>query len=413
MKIISEHQNLNYNNVAHLPTLEELKNEPKNYFGLYKDEEGKCKSYYYVGLFQDKNGNFILIKPKHKADFVHMFETVLHDPIVSRYLSECYDIFPHKPWCEIDRKDDFFSSFMALHFLYLTKQLARKGLRKGYTKQTESLTNRVKGKINLKHTIKKHHIKAKHNKVVCTYTKHTSDILENRIIKSALRLCSRHISYFNKPQINQLLRQNLTSFQKISDVKITKEDFKRVRHSPFFQEYKEAIRLARLLHDRFAFTLSSNLTITTKSNKIKVPQFFIDMPELFERYVEIKLREVYKDKLWVGYKYNGFQTIIGKLRPDFLVKGEGIIIDAKYKDFYINLQNNTNELKKDHNAEIKKDLQQLALYGRTEKILNKTGPIKKHILIYPANNASRNFDPNNLNKIKDFEKFYTIGININ
>ncbi len=95
---------------------------------------------------------------------------------------------------------------------------------------------------------------------------------------------------------------------------------------------------------------------------------------------------------------------MGKLRPDFLVKDEGLIIDAKYKYFYNFPQNNPDELKK--------ELQQLVLYGRTQKIIDKTGKIKKHIIVYPDNNAPHDFNPANFEKIEEFEKFYIIGIDI-
>ncbi len=43
------------------------------------------------------------------------------------------------------------------------------------------------------------------------------------------------------------------------------------------------------------FTLSVKRSI--EKLNIKVHQFFTNMPELFERYVEIKLREIYKERL--------------------------------------------------------------------------------------------------------------------
>ena len=127
-------------------------------------------------------------------------------------------------------------------------------------------------------------------------------------------------------------------------------DFAKIKHSPFFKEYKEALKLAQMIFKRFGFNLNSKDT-----NTIKIPPFYINMPELFERYVEVKLRSLYKNDLVAGYgKKNGNSYIFG-LRPDFIVKNRKLIIDAKYKYWFENEISDNN---------FKKDFQQLSLYGR-------------------------------------------------
>ncbi|MEO0149337.1 MAG: hypothetical protein ABIL23_02785, partial [candidate division WOR-3 bacterium] len=89
---------------------------------------------------------------------------------------------------------------------------------------------------------------------------------------------------------------------------------------------------------------------------------WINMNELFERYVEVKIRngEIFKDyDVYPGYKDRNIKTEVGELRPDFVLvkkdRSEYIIADAKYKDGY-----NTGWDKED----FKEDLAQLSLYGR-------------------------------------------------
>ena len=119
------------------------------------------------------------------------------------------------------------------------------------------------------------------------------------------------------------------------------------------------------------------------------------MPELFERYCEVLLRNHYRGKLSSGYGYddNSSETVVGtnfgSLRPDFLLESK--IIDAKYK--YL----------ASGNIE-KKDLQQVALYGRNIEILSKIGikdnEIPKLIFLVPVKSdtllISLTLDNNNL-----------------
>jgi 5-methylcytosine-specific restriction endonuclease McrBC regulatory subunit McrC len=58
------------------------------------------------------------------------------------------------------------------------------------------------------------------------------------------------------------------------------------------------------------------------------------MKELFERYCELKLRNVSNQNVvWVGYKRNKLGSQL-QVRPDFLVRADDFqwVVDAKYKD---------------------------------------------------------------------------------
>jgi 5-methylcytosine-specific restriction endonuclease McrBC regulatory subunit McrC len=264
-----------------------------------------------------------------------------------------------------------------LHFLQVVKKITLKGLKKGYVKITENMTSKVKGKILINQTIKTNHFKNRLDKTVCEHQVFTINCLENQIIKTALIRCMKYLSSISKnEEILRTYNQNINAFELVEVCNVTEFDFSSIKHSPFYQEYKQALELAKMIFKRFGFVHTNNDIGKT----IKIPPFFINMPELFERFVEVKLREVYGDLLIPGYgQSNGNAYGSWNLRPDFIVKGKGIIIDAKYKYWFEN---------SDKADRFKDDYQQLSLYGRIREIKEliavKRDEEAKLIFIYPA-----------------------------
>ena len=383
------------------------------YLGLHQEFDGyevKLKSHYYIGYrwLDEKNEEYIHISPKiHKeeqADYLKMFLVCLKDPIVSKHLDETYKIFFNEKWIEIENSKDEITPLLILQFLQIVKNISTKGLKKGYIKVTENLTSKVKGKILINQTIKQNHFKNRLDKTVCNHQIFTVNCLENQILKTALLQCSRNLQGINNEDISKLLKINLNSFELVNSKEVFNSDFAKIKHSPFFKEYKEALKLAQMIFKRFGFNLNSK---DTDISHIKIPPFYINMPELFERYVEVKLRERYKNSLKAGYSIgNGYKTSIGELRPDFIVKNEKLIIDAKYKYWFSGNKDNR----------FKDDYQQLALYGRVVEIRDEIGlkdscEEAKILFIYPKLDGKESvddiFEENN-----DFNNIEKLGIKI-
>lgn len=340
------------------------------YLGIHQelDETLKSvvKSHYFIGCRWLDDESSIYVSPKeHEGEFAPyllMFTECLNDPIVSQKLNDTYEVFFNEKWIDIESSEDYITPFLILHFLQVVKKIALKGLKKGYVKVTENMTSKVKGKILINQTIKTNHFKNRIDKTVCEHQVFTINCLENKIIKTALMRCLKYLSSIsNNEDILLTYKQNSNAFELVEVCDVLESDFSSIKHSPFYKDYKQALELAKMIFKRFGFVHTHNDIGKT----IKIPPFFINMPELFERFVEVQLRKVYGNLLIPGYgQSNGNIYGAWKLRPDFIVAGKGLIIDAKYKYWFEN---------SDRTDRFKEDYQQLSLYGRTPEIKEKIG----------------------------------------
>jgi len=96
------------------------------------------------------------------------------------------------------------------------------------------------------------------------------------------------------------------------------------------------------------------------------------------------------------------------LRPDFIIENQNIIVDAKYKYWFVNPVNDN----------LKDDLQQLSLYGRIENLKNNIGTEKNNepliLFVYPntEKNNVKEIKIENSELIKGFTNIYKMGIEI-
>jgi 5-methylcytosine-specific restriction endonuclease McrBC regulatory subunit McrC len=338
---------------------------------------------------------------KFNEDYLKMFLACLKDPVVSNNLNETYEIFFNEKWIDVENSKDEITPLLILQFLQIVKNISVKGLKKGYIKVTKNLTSKIKGKILVNQTIRHNHFKNRLDKTVCNHQIHTIDCIENQILKTALLQCSRNLHGINNDDIAKLIKLNLNTFDLVDSKEVFDSDFSKIKYSPFYKDYKEALKLAQMIFKRFGF----NLNDTDNKEKHKIPPFYIDMPELFERYVEVRLREKYKDALVPGYGQKNGNSYTWGLRPDFIVKNEQLIIDAKYKYWFSDNQNN----------KFKDDYQQLSLYGRVTEIRKdielSQNEEAKILFIYPRTNGKESID-GDFEKENYFSNIYKFGIKI-
>lgn len=380
-------------------------NNPK-YLGIHQEfEKGeiKLKSHYFIGYrwLSENDEEYIHIAPKshrnYQADYLKMLSECLKDPQVSKKLNYSYEIFFHEKWIEINNDQDEITPLLILHFLKVVKSITQKGLKKGYLRVTENLSSKIKGKILINQTTKQNHTKNRLDKTVCNHQTFTVNCLENQILKTALSQCSRNLQGIKNNDISKLLKQNINAFELVDMREVFEDDFSKIKHSPFYKEYKDALKLAKMIFKLFGFALSS----TSRLHHHKIPPFYINMPELFERYVEVQIRKQYKD-LIDGNRDIEFEF---DMRPDFLLPSKKMIVDAKYKYWY----ERTIE-----DVAFKDDYQQLSLYGRACKIRQRINLLEeeqaKLLFIYPKVDGEREmkFDSNN----SSFHKIYRFGMEI-
>ena len=381
-----------------------FKKDDFSYLGIHQEFDGcelKLKSHYHIGYRWIDEDSYIHVAPKNakggfQADYLKMFLTCLQDPVVSKHLDETYKIFFHEKWIDIGTNKDDITPFLILEFLDIVYKISKKGLKKGYVKVTQNLTSKIKGRILVDETIKQNSFKNRVDKTVCNHQIFTTNTIENQILKTALLQCSRNLYGIENESIAKLLKLNLNFFELVDKKNVVQTDFTTIRHSPFYKEYKKALHLAQMIFKRFGFSLSSS----TKEQENKIPPFYINMPELFERYVEIELRKKYGENLQAGYGQKSGNGYIWGLRPDFLVKDKKLIIDAKYKYWFEDTTDN----------KLKDDFQQLSLYGRVTKIREDIGLLDSEeaelLFIYPKKDGEDEMS------FEKFNNIYKMGIGL-
>ena len=358
------------------------KNDSPLYLGLHKDEEGDLRIGYYVGIrwiqwnSAGKQYKGILYASPKRTDihYEQLLMTCLLDEKVRPHLADCFSLFPDEPPIPIpNNSQDFITPFAVCDFLVKVNHIARKGLKKNFLGETSIFAYTVKGKINIAKSIK-HSACACSPRNSCSYQKHTVNCIENRILKTALIKIvpyAQPLAHLN-PKIGELLQNTLRAFENIESIDPNTLDFSSILGNPFYKEYQPALTLARILLKQFSYSVEEQMG---KSSKYSIP-FFINMPELFERYCEVLLRRKYDDVI-AGYGRGAeSETSSGhrQLRPDFLLPNENRIVDSKYK-FWA-----------DGGILGKADISQLCLYSRHEGILQKlNNPDKVPIMqfIYP------------------------------
>ena len=401
--------------------------------GIYEDTfkvENSFKSglraSYVVGYkWLVENETAICVKPKldesefnARADITKMFAECFHSPLVAKGMNEVYGIEWEQPRIQIEEKDDVLTPLIIMHFLQVVKSLSKKGLKKGYMSVIENLTAKVKGKILINQTIKHNHFKNRLDKTVCSHQIFTTNCLENQIIKTALAHVSRYV-YQNMREnttFTQMLRFDQMMFEMVDTKEVNLADFKKIKHSPFFKEYKEALRLAEMIFRRLGFSLQQADHEAQKYAQI--PPYHIDMSKLFEKYVELRLRE--GGVADIEAQFSSSKPFLQK--PDFLYKiadaDTKMIIDAKYKYWY-KFEDKPASEKTDS---FRDDMRQLSLYAITDEIrgwlgMNGSTEHVKKVIVYPVakedeNNKLKLDSPEDRNKIKGFIEMYKIGLKI-
>ena len=187
-----------------------------------------------------------------------------------------------------------------------------------------------------------------------------------------------------------------------SDVRV--ESIRNCKFDKLNRYYTEAIRLAKCI------IRHQDNSLNDGSEKKKVPLFWIDMSRLFEVYVLGLLQTHYPNQILfqVPGSYN--------TQCDYLHKGEGIVIDAKYKKWY---SSEMGRLNPNQRKSLIADIREISAYARDERLLSQLDNDAKSpicIIIYPDEDATKFetllADSVKNNKIEGYHDFYRLGIDL-
>ncbi len=272
---------------------------------------------------------------------------------------------------------------LALIYARAAEELLKKHLRRNYVIRVDRLNGRVKGKLLLTPYIRQQVARGQPQIAVCQYYELTPDTPLNRIVKAGLRSAKRLVASADCAGWDHLsgaLNRSLGLMGYVEDVRITRADCARVRLHAQNRYYETAFKLAQLLlfGNRFEYL----------SGETGISGFFLDMNDLFERFVLGLLK---RNNLEVDYqyglKYSVDQTDSRYMLPDYRIQTDSsdIIGDAKYKEIF----ENTNRISDDETV-VKTDLGS----GLTVRISNSdiyqmvayldNAGVNNGVLFYPA-----------------------------
>ncbi|WP_051935852.1 hypothetical protein [Salegentibacter sp. Hel_I_6] len=341
----------------------------------------QIESNYFIGIDWILEGKLVVnIQPKinnngQEVDYLKMLLDSVRHPETMDHLDNLFEVYWDEPKITISQKNDFLTPFLLLEFLGLLRQIVKKGLRKSYFRVEKNLYSRVKGKILVGKTIKHNAYKNKMLHTYCSFQEFGVDNLENKLLKKALQFAKFYLSSYNQlidtKGLLDLYNFINPAFEKVStEVDIRKiKDYKSNR---FFKEYDEALRLAKMIFERFGYNISS-----IAKKEIETPPFWIDMSRLFEIYVLALLKDVYGSDVEFQFEADRNNHL------DYLLnsKDEKFVIDAKYKPKYINTQ-----------GKEETDIRQVSGYARLKKVYKELygnedfDKIISGLIIYPDQN---------------------------
>ena len=156
-------------------------------------------------------------------------------------------------------------------------------LKKGYVHYSGNL-KKVKGRINVIRNERTNMAIKRFDRVFCEYDEYTVDIPENKLIKKALLFCKQILRtviehHKDGSKVKQMLSKSLLMFERVSeDVQV--REVTQIKAHKLFNEYSEAVRLAKLILRRYDFSISK-----TSTEDDNILPFTLDMSLLYEHYV--------------------------------------------------------------------------------------------------------------------------------
>ena len=318
------------------------------------------------------------------VDYLEMFFTCLGQPAITSQLGHCLYFWPDQNPIEGFNEAPKFSIMIVAMFLRELEQFCRRHLRKEFHHTCQNLAGKVKGRILFRGHLEKNALRGRPDRFFCQYQVLSRDSLENRILRAALTQARRCLS-----RQSHLLGKSgaaVWGWASTADaalagvplVRIADTDYSRVKLGGLKKAYRRPLLWAK----KVLKLLGSNPNTDTETGTDTLPPFAIDMNELFERFCEVQLRQEYGADLWAGYQNIDLGNEL-KVRPDFIVNGKKIVLDAKYKYDWDAPLSALNYLRP--------DIYQIMAYTRHQTVSEKAdcnqdageGSFEKAIILYP------------------------------
>ena len=187
------------------------------------------------------------------------------------------------------------------------------------------------------------------------------------------------------------IEAEILNFPEVSNINVTDATFNKIRYDRKSKDYKNAISLARFI--------LMKLFPSLKSGQVDTIAVMYDMNKLFEKYIEVKLKDALGDEynvtsqkninFWKFDQQNSYRNV----KPDIVVcKGDKpvAVLDTKWK------------IPKDTQFPSIQDLRQMFVYN--QYYFPEQGDKKQSALVYPKNSGLEKNNEDNLDSNPYFKK---------
>ncbi|TVR25229.1 MAG: hypothetical protein EA396_00170 [Anaerolineaceae bacterium] len=254
--------------------------------------------------------------------------------------------------------------------------IARDGLLHGYIVEEDDLPV-VRGRLRFTDQIRRRYGQV--NRLECRYDDHHANVIENRILHTALALCRRYVQH---PIVRNRIQRLLDTFSAVSQP--LEQNWQAVRADMTYNRlnarYKEAHALAWII------LAGLNAKDVLAAGNFRGFAFLLDMNPLFEKFVEVLVRHVLRHEpieiqaqltatghIWDAERNQAYK----RLRPDLLLttaSNLSLVIDAKYKRY---------DAKKLHEGDIYQTFLYTYAFRNAEAIT-----LPSALILYPADLSS-------------------------
>lgn len=329
-----ESKSLGYNvsvdeNLAHLK-LEDydkklLEGQLKNILQIIALKDGpSIVSNSYIGVAKFSNFT-VVVEPKILINPRNLFGMINYI-----FDIENWDRLPDAPFY-FEKPESYLIEIIILLFVEETKRLLKKGLSKSYVTYQDQTTY-VRGKLLLIQNM--HNFLKNRSLFACEFDELEYDNLENQLILFCLhRAYKLTQSEVRKSKIRKLLMQ---LSDQVSSKILTIHDLNKIHYTRLNSHYKKTHELCRIIME------SAGISDFYSGAKHIISSFFVDMNEIFEKFVFKLYDEFYYPERFnviEQKKYWAWKIDFSKrksIRTDILLedkydKSTKIVIDTKYK----------------------------------------------------------------------------------
>jgi 5-methylcytosine-specific restriction endonuclease McrBC regulatory subunit McrC len=316
----------------------------------------------------------IKIDPRFDISTIEMLELIKDDDEFDRYLApqsirlndndseinaiEDNEIFKfylnEQPIFLKDNTAKDSSVLTSMIFLTMLNTLCKKPLMGKMITHENNMVGKVRGKIMFTKHIRQNVAKGREDRVFCKYLRYSEDILENQLLKAALKKAKSYLASYFK-QVNsskgysEMLRYTNKTFSNVTDMSLKAKDCNNAKVSGCYAYYKPVLNLAKMVLSEITLEASGK----TNTTSYVVP-YSVSMEKLFEFYIRAFMKKCgvlsYKSKEPTGIQLGKYDEkkkvlnlngearadyIAGVVKPDIILKdivsGDTVVFDVKYK----------------------------------------------------------------------------------